>query len=281
MGGYNTTSSERDIQKSISLGTLFLLITVLLLPQILPPPAQAEIPPTWNDSDWDYRRVIKLTENSGSTLTDFPVEITLTPNTFTYNRIKGSSGEDIRFTTSSGTACSYWIETWNTSGTSTVWLEAPSIPASGTTNVYMYYGNSAAGAVSSGTDTFTFFDDFPGSSLDATKWSGTETGFSVTGGQLKGTDTTGRIQSINTYSQPVVQEAKTKTITRATNGHHVAGFYNSGSDCFGATSHPTLEWVRNDTTWTSIGSPVIDLDTWYIVRISAGSLTCPHSLYHL
>lgn len=169
MGGYKT---QRDITKFVSVSLLLLIVAVLILPQIVPLPAQAEIPPTWNDTDWDFRRVIKLTENSGTQMASYPVKVVLNQSSFNYSRVKGSNGDDLRFITSSGTNCSYWIQDWNTSGTSTVWLKVPSIPASGTTNVYMYYGNSAASAVSSGTDTFTFFDDFPGSSIDTDKWDG-------------------------------------------------------------------------------------------------------------
>ncbi|NQT71633.1 MAG: DUF2341 domain-containing protein [Chloroflexi bacterium] len=173
MNDQNTSLFRRDISKLVSVGTLFLLLAVLLLPQMLPPPAQAEIPPTWDDTDWDYRRVIELTENSGSALTDYPVKITLTPDTFNYNNVQGSNGDDLRFTTSSGTACSYWIETWNNSGTSSVWVKYPSLPSSGTSTFHMYYGNPTANAVSSGTSVFTFFDDFDGASLDTDVWTAT------------------------------------------------------------------------------------------------------------
>lgn len=77
---------------------------------------------------------------------------------------------DIRFTSADGTTLiDFWREEYDeTDGT--WWIEVPTIPASGGTAVYLYYGNSGATDVSNGDNTFEFFDDFPGSSLDTDKW---------------------------------------------------------------------------------------------------------------
>jgi hypothetical protein len=48
----------------------------------------------------------------------------------------------------------YWIETWNTSGTSTIWVKVPSIPANSTKTIYVYYGNPSATSLSSVVNTF-------------------------------------------------------------------------------------------------------------------------------
>jgi hypothetical protein len=51
----------------------------------------------------------------------------------------------------------------------------------------MYYGDPSATSVSNGTNTFLFFDDFPGNTLDASKWSFPkgQGGFSNSGGMLE------------------------------------------------------------------------------------------------
>jgi len=128
---------------------------------------------------WPYRRPVTITGGS-SDQTNYPIKITLN-TTITggspYPNIK-SDGSDIRFTNSSGTELTYWIQSWDNAGTSIIWVKVDSIPASGAT-IYMYYGNSQAVFASdcatnvSATDNcalnaFTFFDDFSGSA----KWTG-------------------------------------------------------------------------------------------------------------
>ena len=130
----------------------------------------------WYNSDWNYRKEFTV-HNTGSALTDYQIM-------FTVNRSAGSDSgttvylnekcesdyDDIRFTKSDGsTLLDYWIES-SSSSTATIWVEVDSIAGSGDTTLYLYYGNSGAPAVSNGTNTFPFFDDFPGSSLDGSKW---------------------------------------------------------------------------------------------------------------
>lgn len=128
---------------------------------------------------WDYRKEITI-NNTGANLTNYQV-------LFTVNRSAGTDSgstvylngkcesdyDDIRFTTSDeNTLCDYWIES-NSSTVASIWVEVPSIPNStayGSTTGYLYYNNSGASAVSNGDNTFQFFDDFPGSSLDTSKW---------------------------------------------------------------------------------------------------------------
>jgi hypothetical protein len=51
------------------------------------------------------------------------------------------------------------------------WVKIPSIPASpDEATIYIYYGKSDASTTSNGEQTFQFFDDFPGTSLDTDVW---------------------------------------------------------------------------------------------------------------
>ncbi|MFX0099991.1 MAG: DUF2341 domain-containing protein [Candidatus Hodarchaeota archaeon] len=95
-----------------------------------------------------------------------------------------TGGDDIRFYDLSNNSLSYWIEDWNDGGDSTIWIK---IPQSGTTSIRMEYGDSGASAVSSGEDTFLFFDDFSGASLNTSKWevaTGLHGNQSISGGIL-------------------------------------------------------------------------------------------------
>ena len=59
-----------------------------------------------------------------------------------------------------------------TSGSSaTVWVKTGS-----NNNISMYYGNPTAASSSSGSNTFLFFDDFAGTTINTSKWAKTDTG---------------------------------------------------------------------------------------------------------
>lgn len=141
---------------------------------------------------WDYRKEITV-NNTGAELINYQLK-------FTINRDTGSDSgftvyvddkceedyDDIRFTTGENTLCDYWIES-SSSSTATVWVEVPTI-AAGDTTMYLYYHNSGASAVSNGDNTFPFFDDFPGTSLNTTKWDNlTGSGVSISNSIVKAT----------------------------------------------------------------------------------------------
>jgi hypothetical protein len=132
---------------------------------------------------YKYRKSITLFRESG-VITDYQMRIYVDESSGSYDpnltgmqvSCEGNclpNFNDSRFTKEDGTTLlDYWIE--SISGTTpnqvaTVWINFDSIGATGTT-FYMYYGNAGAAAGSSGEDTFPFFDDFPGSSIDGAKW---------------------------------------------------------------------------------------------------------------
>jgi hypothetical protein len=86
---------------------------------------------------------------------------------------------DIRFADASASLLGYWIENLTSGVAATAWVKVPSIPVSGAT-IYMYYGKANASSESNGSKTFEFFDDFAGATIDANKWSETDTGGYVT-----------------------------------------------------------------------------------------------------
>ncbi len=77
---------------------------------------------------------------------------------------------DIRMTGSDGsTLIDYWLEQDCNTTSTDLWVEVPSI-ANGDNTIYYYYDSPGASSVSSGDDTFEFFDDFRGTTIDAAKW---------------------------------------------------------------------------------------------------------------
>ncbi|HOI18901.1 MAG TPA: DUF2341 domain-containing protein, partial [Candidatus Woesearchaeota archaeon] len=102
-----------------------------------------------------------------------------------YNQSK-SNYDDVRFVDLDGSSVlNYWIE-----NDGKFWVKVPSIPASSSKNITVYYGNQTATKYSSGDDTFIIFDDFDGtlgSTPNSSKWDVHKKGSASATVQLDGT----------------------------------------------------------------------------------------------
>ncbi|RLF07477.1 MAG: hypothetical protein DRJ69_07095, partial [Thermoprotei archaeon] len=104
-----------------------------------------------------YRRKITITEQSGNNLSDYQVRIDLDATNFDFSHFL-NEGKDLRFTDASGNPLPYWVEKMDIAAQeATIWVKVPSIPANGSTEIWMYYGNPT---VSSAEDPYTTFDFF-------------------------------------------------------------------------------------------------------------------------
>ena len=111
-------------------------------------------------AQWGYRRAITISNSGSSALTNYQVNITLdTASLISAGKMRSDCG-DIRFVDANGNLLNYWIESGCNSATLTrIWVKVPNIPT-GTSTIYVYYGNSDAPSLSNGTNTFDGFDDF-------------------------------------------------------------------------------------------------------------------------
>jgi hypothetical protein len=115
----------------------------------------------WYNASWTARKKVAITNPNAGALTSYPVKLTVP-----YDAAMNSNFSDLRFTDSSGTtSLSYYVESYTASATSTVWVNVPSLPGSGSATIYMYYGNAAATDASNGSNTFSFFEDFESSAV--------------------------------------------------------------------------------------------------------------------
>jgi hypothetical protein len=141
------------VKKSVSAIVTFIL-TAVFLAVISPSPAIAS--PDWWDLSWTCRKLITITELSGSNLTDYQVKVELS-----YESAMQVDFRDVRFIDSNNaTLLSHWCESYIPSTSAIFRVKVPSIPASGMVTVYVYYGNPTATSTSNGWNTFEFFDDF-------------------------------------------------------------------------------------------------------------------------
>ncbi len=129
-------------------------------------------------SGWSYSRPVTI---NATPTNYYQVSVQLTAGQYAHIQ---SNGNDLRFKDAAGNNCTYFIESWNTSGTSTIWVN---VPVAGTTALTMYYGNATATSASDAEGTFDLYDDFSGSIVNLTKWNvktGTTSSATLSGGEL-------------------------------------------------------------------------------------------------
>ena len=153
------------------------------------------------DTLWDYQ--VKVTVNTAAEVGTGRME---------------SDGRDIRFAT--GTDCCtplcYWIQDSMNTASTHIWVKVPMIPANGSLDLFMIYGNSAATDAQDGDCTFLFFDDFNDGSIDAAKWEtrGTPSTQTEAGDVLtfRGNSNWEYMRSLTTWTGPVVVHERQKTV---------------------------------------------------------------------
>lgn len=103
-----------------------------------------ELPPF---HEYAYRAAIQLSGYDRSeTLTNFPLLVKLGPDIsgFDYTQFDSPFGFDLRFSDNTLTnELTYEIESWDTNGTSFVWVQVPTVAGTGTV-VQAYWGNAGA-----------------------------------------------------------------------------------------------------------------------------------------
>jgi hypothetical protein len=75
------------------------------------------------------------------------------------------------------------------------------------------------------------------------------------------------------FTAPFRLEARVKTTTDATNGFVAVGTFLGTSNGVGILSHPTLDYYRNDSSWTSLGSNYIATGSYFRLNVIPTSST--------
>jgi len=134
---------------------------------------------TGNNFYTHYKQPITLT--SGTALTDYQFPVTIdTARLIAAGKMRPDCG-DIRFTdtapsvpytaTNPANILPYWTEFGCNTPITKFWVKVTSItPLPASSTIYINYGDLRATSASSGTNTFTFFDDFAGTTLNTSKW---------------------------------------------------------------------------------------------------------------
>lgn len=215
----------------------------------------------WWNPDYSYRKPVNLTEQASQDLVNHQVRVNLDTSSLISNGKMRSDCGDLRFVNSSDTGkLDYWIESGCDTGSTTVWIEVPDLPAGDEKQIYLYYGNSDASSESDGKATFPVFDGFNDGSLSG-QWTDYTSGDSLTesGGRLEITD--GNIHSASEeVSQPgSVVEARLKYTSSIDGDHSGIMIADSGSMSGGnSNGNANILLISDDTsgtvsTWSGTG----------------------------
>jgi hypothetical protein len=117
----------------------------------------------WYDPHWPKRKAVTINNSlNPNELTGYQINLTIG-----YDSDMLADFSDLRFTNSGGhTSIPYWVESYAPSSSAAVWVNVPTIPASSTETIYMYYGNPSATSESNPDNTFDLFVDFTRDGVD-------------------------------------------------------------------------------------------------------------------
>ena len=104
----------------------------------------------WLDDSWSKRMSVTVTNSTAGALTNFQVRIVVP-----YAGDMRQDFADLRFTgTSKTNTLSFWVQDYVSAVQAIIWVKVPLINGASVTNIYMYYGNSAAASASDELGTF-------------------------------------------------------------------------------------------------------------------------------
>ena len=231
---------------------------------------------TWL-TGYSYRKKITITGQTGAD-TNYQVKLQIgnaSGGDFNLSGHAQSFPNDIRFTSSnSSTQLNYWTENVASSPI-TVWVNvADSLNSN--VDIYCYYGKTSDATTSSGTNTFLFFDDFLGSSIDTSKWQRMSSGgsTSISNSILDMWTSSDNYETWMTYNQYPVNScaiSKFRISTDASTGAGV-GFYN-GSSYTAWETWGSKHWSIWNSPNSSIISRTADYSTYRTVKIGRDGIT--------
>jgi len=242
---------------------------------------------------WLYYKPITITNNDNVDYSNVQVKIVVdTASLVSAGKLR-SFCEDIRFTDEQGNLLPFWIEYGENTANTIIWVKIPSLLASGSTTIRMYYGNSYMPRRSDGYNTFEFFDDFVYRTDNYNKWhvqtadntfsetfgSGYEDLYPAWPGELRH-NAVGYHQVCSrwqTFTRPIIIEAKCRN-TVAWEYYSLGLFYYKKTDVKNINynayrSHTDGSniylWIQNpDGSLTQFSAPqTLSLDTKYINAI--------------
>lgn len=231
-------------------------------------------------------REVQITEQSGSSLSDYQVRVTFGSGDPIFTNAL-SDGSDIRFTDTQGDSSPYldhYLQEFDASAeTATIWVKVPSIAASSTESIWLYYGDGTNAKTSSGIGTFPYgfydFEEF----TDGQDIIANDAAFTAANDSWYG-DTTPTFTAYNSYAKQGsvgsqfttdvlegVQYEMPQTIDSSTESKWVREFWMKGTESTSsATTHGMSDVVDASNTEENIYGPTDDMSNEGDVRYYDG-----------
>jgi len=183
-------------------------------------------------SDYREQRPVYVTNVTNQEMLIVPLRFYLNESNFNFP-LAQSAGDDFKLASASNGSgvLHMWVASWDQEARqATVWFKLPKLLPSETKTLYAFWGNSTASGssdldaltTSSGNEgIFIFSDDFPGTTLDSTKWD-LSGGYNMAGESVIGLDRYAYIET----REPVLSSF-TSWIMEEGTGFHTQSSYGN------------------------------------------------------
>ena len=249
---------------------------------------------SWWNPNWQYRKQLSISGKNGGYQMKIIIGNTSGGNVTCNSHARSNFG-DIRFVSYSdnSTALSYWLRNYTAGTQATFWVNN----SRNDTSIWLYYGNRNASTVSSGDNTFYFFDDF---SNGLSKWvmdSWNTDSIYINQSQGNSAPALRHNPDNSVPANRTYQDTRIRTAYKILNGIIEYDVYLAGAPRiihqFGWRVNG-LSWTNGycwrlqnsaadggffefsaPATWTQIGTayPVVSTSVWYHVKINVSGST--------
>lgn len=203
------------------------------------------------------QRTIAWNNTSGQVVSNYTATTSINTSSLISAGKMQSNCADMRFVdVDNSTQLQYKIVGGCNTASTIVYIKKP-LMTTGSQNITFFYGNpSASDAQVSSSTLFALFDDFTGSSVDATKWTVTGTTNLVSGSMWHATTTSSKLTSVLSFNPNIIVEATYRKVTDATDGVTAIGFRKNNNRHVSYLDKSGGDQYSNDTVYASAGGDI-------------------------
>ncbi len=217
---------------------------------------------------------VLVKNRSGELLTDYPVRVIIDTAAYVATGGMASDGSDIEWLDEDGAVVPHWIESGMNTASTVFWVQIPACVAHGWAQIRIAFGDVIVGNGGPDPDSvFLLHDDFPGSSLDGSKWP-TVSGVTpvVSGGVLSWATASGYILSAWSDADSAIGYAVRALVTTPNPlgaGYEEAGFARTSGAMRAAVMRSGTGgfWKSHDGATTPDSSNAVVADTDYVTEV--------------
>ncbi|MEO0896354.1 MAG: DUF2341 domain-containing protein [Bacteroidota bacterium] len=120
--------------------------------------------------DFNYVRSLAIYNDSGDTIMAASLPFTLDTGALLDSAKIQADGADVRIVDQNCDPVPFFMDSTANSSVNNIWVKVPMLLPNDTIQLEIYYGNENAAPAANGQETFLFFDDFSGDTVDLDRW---------------------------------------------------------------------------------------------------------------